>query len=195
MRPVDMARLRGLSIIHSGARRNRTQASLVFIHPPRPLTALRLFPMFRETAEGVIGGRSFLNIRRDLRLPQLKALKITHIDPQIVSAATFAEVLDHLPSIQLLEPISRSPIFVRTLAFMSDRRLCPSLQALQIEHSSITGEDLLTIVESRTQATGDTAPVRLRLVLVDCSTMDQSSVLKLRVASALAFGFGVSWTW
>ncbi|KDQ14418.1 hypothetical protein BOTBODRAFT_341670 [Botryobasidium botryosum FD-172 SS1] len=150
-------------------------------HPPYPLMTLQLFPIEsdEETAGSLLGARLFWNIGRDLRLPQLKALKITRLDPGTVGAAMFADVLNHLPSIQLLELISCSPVFVQTLTFTSNWRLCPSLETLQLEHSSTTGEDLLAVVESRTQATDDTTPVRLRLVLLDCSAVDQSSVWRL----------------
>ncbi|KDQ18889.1 hypothetical protein BOTBODRAFT_170872 [Botryobasidium botryosum FD-172 SS1] len=151
--------------------------------PPYPLMTLRLFPIEsdEEPAEDSLGARLFHNIGRDLRLPQLKALKIARLDPEIVSPSAFADVLDHLPSIQLLELISCSPGLVWALTFTSSRRPCPSLETLHLERSLVIDKDLLAVIESRVTegAQKDLAPLRLRLVLVDCSTMGQSSVLKL----------------
>ncbi|KDQ17530.1 hypothetical protein BOTBODRAFT_29710 [Botryobasidium botryosum FD-172 SS1] len=150
-------------------------------HPPSPLMTLRLFPPGSGNSEGLrLESRLFQNIGRDLHLPQLKTLKITHLDPEIMSAAVFAGVLDRLPSITLLELVSCSPVFVQTLAFTSDGHLCPSLETLRLQHSSIIGEDLLTVIESRAQAMDDVQHTSLRrLVLEDCCAIDQSTILKL----------------
>ncbi|KDQ17531.1 hypothetical protein BOTBODRAFT_29711 [Botryobasidium botryosum FD-172 SS1] len=151
--------------------------------PPCPLLTLRLFPPSTEQQEldGLgLEKRMFQNLGRDLHLPQLKTLKITHLDPEIMSAAVFAGVLDRLPSITLLEFVSCSPVFVQTLAFTSDGHLCPSLETLQLQHSSIIGEDLLAVIESRAQATDDVQHTSLRrLALGDCCAIGQSTILKL----------------
>ncbi|KDQ18927.1 hypothetical protein BOTBODRAFT_479178 [Botryobasidium botryosum FD-172 SS1] len=153
---------------------------------PYPVMTLFLFPI--EPDQGLpegfeLSGRLFQNIGRELPLPRLKTLKIIRLDSEILSAASFAGVLDNLSSVELLELVSRSTIFVRAPAFTSDQRLCPSLETLRLEHSSITGEDLLTIVESRAPVT-DGAPSQagtssLRLVLADCSAISQSYVEEL----------------
>ncbi|KDQ07474.1 hypothetical protein BOTBODRAFT_608957 [Botryobasidium botryosum FD-172 SS1] len=153
-------------------------------NPPSPLITLRSFPIvfMQGGSEGSeLEGRLFQNIGRDLRLPQLKTLKITRLGAEILSVDAFAGVLDHLPSITHLEFVSCSPGFVRTLVFAPDRRLCPLLETLQLGHSSITDEDLLAVIESRVRAVDDVQDMSLRrLVLEDCGAIDPSTIEKLR---------------
>ncbi|KDQ09957.1 hypothetical protein BOTBODRAFT_36581 [Botryobasidium botryosum FD-172 SS1] len=111
-----------------------------------------------------------------LPFQSISALTFQCLLDKYVSAATFASILEGLPTIASLALLSCSHTFLELLVCTTSSRLCPALSVLRISVSEITEASLIDLVISRRDTTDVTSLAHL--LLSGCNGMEDEDALE-----------------